>query len=853
MFAGLHVVSTRRWARSLLMGVLASAAALLAFLVWTTTASHAASAPPASGSFAVTGVTATSAGTAQTVQVTALNSQGKPNAGYRGSVLLTSTDAQATLPAAYMFTKTDKGVHSFTVILRTAGTQKVMVTDSQAAVMTGSLTTTVASGPAATLTVSGLGDATAGTAQGVTLTARDAFANIATGYRGTVHVTSSDPQASLPSDASFTAADAGSRVLVVKLKTAGAQTVTFADASDASVSVTTQPVAIASGPAATLRLGTDLTQSYGQNRLTTAGQRFTVTITAVDAYGNTAADYAGTVRLSSSDGATPLNGGFGSTTLQFDASDAGTVTLTGVAFFTKKIYGDAASLTAVDAGDTRMTAGATFTVLPGPAVRYAACAPALTKASGYQVQSASIGVNDDLGLPFTALDAYGNDATNREPLNPLIAPLPRGYEAQATVTTTDAQAANIVGATFTGSRLWVGPPVDITLRTAGVQTVTITDTGHQDPSGQNLTLTCSYSVHGPRAFSGTVDIADPQTSGNTVNFLPASSFLPPDDQDATVDALSGPYVGDAISGYDLLGAVSAADGFLGIRWDLDPAVVPDGMRTCDTTHICAVPGPKQITYRLRDQFGNTSVGLITLSPWNVAVGVPIGNIVYSGESVQVSPNQVLALGTQHQATVVSAADGKVTVQTSEGVAMTIVNPAGSGLTAGMAVTVRVDQPLNVGGQEALGGCIPSGGLYCPVPSFAAVTVIPVSTSGEVDPNNQKILVSQGYDACVLPDLMTECPTLTFVGASPDGVTSGPPDAAVRTPYSYAFDVVESPAGETVSFTLSGLNPLPPGLSLSSAGVLQGTPTAAGTYVFFVEARGMTSNSTANARVVLTVK
>ena len=42
-----------------------------------------------------------------------------------------------------------------------------------------------------------------------TVTAQDAYGNRATGYTGTVHFTSSDAQASLPVDYTFTAADAG--------------------------------------------------------------------------------------------------------------------------------------------------------------------------------------------------------------------------------------------------------------------------------------------------------------------------------------------------------------------------------------------------------------------------------------------------------------------------------------------------------------------------------------------------------------------------------------------------------------------------------------------------------------------
>src|SRR5262249_52659072 len=46
-----------------------------------------------------------------------------------------------------------------------------------------------------------------------------------TGYTGTVHFTSSDPQAILPADYSFVSGDAGTHIFSVTLKTLGDQTI----------------------------------------------------------------------------------------------------------------------------------------------------------------------------------------------------------------------------------------------------------------------------------------------------------------------------------------------------------------------------------------------------------------------------------------------------------------------------------------------------------------------------------------------------------------------------------------------------------------------------------------------------
>jgi hypothetical protein len=66
---------------------------------------------------------------------------------------------------------------------------------------------------------------------------------------------------------------------------------------------------------------------------------------------------------------------------------------------------------------------------------------------------------------------------------------------------------------------------------------------------------------------------------------------------------------------------------------------------------------------------------------------------------------------------------------------------------------------------------------------------------------------------------------------PATISGSPPVGAVPEPYSYAFTVGGDPAA-TVSL-LSGS--LPPGLTLSSAGVLSGTATKAGSYPFTVQA------------------
>ena len=77
--------------------------------------------------------------------------------------------------------------------------------------ITGSQTgITVNPGSASTLAVSGFpSPAIAGAAGSVTVTAKDAYGNTATGYVGTVKITSSDGKAVLPANYAFKASRRG--------------------------------------------------------------------------------------------------------------------------------------------------------------------------------------------------------------------------------------------------------------------------------------------------------------------------------------------------------------------------------------------------------------------------------------------------------------------------------------------------------------------------------------------------------------------------------------------------------------------------------------------------------------------
>jgi len=89
-----------------------------------------------------------------------------------------------------------------------------------------------------------------------------------------------------------------------------------------------------------------------------------------------------------------------------------------------------------------------------------------------------------------------------------------------------------------------------------------------------------------------------------------------------------------------------------------------------------------------------------------------------------------------------------------------------------------------------------------------------------------------------------------IGSSPPALTCGnPPNGYVNSSYTHTF----AATGGTPPFTYTiSAGTLPPGLNLSSGGVLSGTPTAPGTFSFTVKATdSAASTATANCSIIVT--
>jgi hypothetical protein len=175
----------------------------------------------------------------------------------------------------------------------------------------------VTPGAATHLSVSTSNPYVAGAAHSVTVTALDAFGNVATGYTGRVKFTSSDPAAVLPANYTFTGADAGVHVFpktpspALTLKTAGSQWVRATDRATATITGVQSGIVVTPGAATHLKVVVS-TNPWP------AGSTHTVTVTALDAYGNVATGYTGRIKFTSSDPSAVLPANY-----TFTGADAG--------------------------------------------------------------------------------------------------------------------------------------------------------------------------------------------------------------------------------------------------------------------------------------------------------------------------------------------------------------------------------------------------------------------------------------------------------------------------------------------------------------------------------------------------
>jgi hypothetical protein len=403
----------------------------------------------------------TTAGSSFSITITAQDSNNQTLTSYLGTVHFTSSDSLAVLPSDYTFTATDAGVHTFTgIVLETAASQSITATDTGTSSITGNASVTVNAAAASSLVVAGYSSpSTAGTSHSFTVTARDAFGNTAGGYRGTVTFSTSDAQGVLPSNYTFTAADAGQHSFSATLKTSGTQSITATDTVNSTIKGSQTGMTINPATASKLLVGSYVSP-------TTAGSSHGFTVTAQDAFGNTAAGYTGTVAFTSSDPQAVLPGNY-----KFTSSDTGVHSFSA----TLKTAGSQ-SITATDTANSSI-AGADSGISVIPAA-----------IQGLQVTAPG---------SVTAGQAFTITVSAVDPFNNVIGT----YLGTVHFSSSDSQAALPADYTFKASDAGVHVFTNgVTLKTAGSQTLTATDTVTSSLTGQ-ATITVNSGTLTPALFA----------------------------------------------------------------------------------------------------------------------------------------------------------------------------------------------------------------------------------------------------------------------------------------------------------------------------------------------------------------
>jgi hypothetical protein len=289
---------------------------------------------------------------------------------------------------------------------------------------------------------------TAGQQFALTVTAIDSAGSTVTNYKGIVHLASTDPAAALPADFTFANADNGVKQVNVTLKTAGVGTVVAVDLANpgtvGTASVTVQPGAAAACATAQA------------SSTSVAGAPVGITVIVRDAFGNLATTYAGTVKITSTDGRAvlPSNATF------VPASDAGIH-----AFAASLLTTGAQKLTATDLTNAAVHCDANVSVTPA-APKIVLSVPGNANA-GYSV---AVGV--------TVKDLFDNAIP--------------GYAGTVTFASSDSGAGAVTpgSLTFSGSEGGVGS-TSATFVLLGSQTLNASDGGTPVASGS-----ANVTVHG---------------------------------------------------------------------------------------------------------------------------------------------------------------------------------------------------------------------------------------------------------------------------------------------------------------------------------------------------------------------
>ena len=430
----------------------------------------------------VFGLAAASTSQSVSVNVRALDAVGNSTPAYRGTVHVVSSDPIATLPANATFTAFDNGSKALPLTFFTPGNQSVTVTDTNSVGITGNLNNIVVNAPAAQLRVIVARATTAGNVLSVNVAIVDNANNIATGYTGTLALTTGDARATFPSTITYAVPDGGNKTISGTFYTATPnQTITVVDTGGV---LSTQVQYVNVNPAIAAALAVLAPSTSG------AGATFGVTVTALDAYGNTASGYGGAVAFTSTDANATL-----ANPVTFGVSDAGSKNIGGFALLSANAN---ATLRATDTVTASIT-GVSNRIWVTPLAAVALGLSGVTSGPAGHVNTATV----------QALDSYGNIAT--------------GYRGTVAWSSSDMAATLPAPSTFGAADAGVLLVSPVVLSSVGVQSVTVTDinNGGLIATQANIIIGGSVATH---LVVGNANAASVAGSDQNITFLALDSY-----------------------------------------------------------------------------------------------------------------------------------------------------------------------------------------------------------------------------------------------------------------------------------------------------------------------------------------
>ena len=470
------------------------------------------------------------------------------------------------------------------------------MTDTVASSLTGSETgIAIAAGDAAQFLLTGLAPHVAGVTQHLTVKAEDFYGNVATSYPGTIHFTSSDPNAILPPDSTLTN---GVGTFNVILNTIGTQSVTVSDTTVGGPTGSETGIPVTVGPVSQFAV-TGLTADP-------AGTAQSVTVTAEDAGGNPVAGYSGTVYFTSTDPAavlpadSTLINGVGTFSVTLETAGTQSVTATDLEF--SSITGTESGITVNQASTTTVLTSSDATSVYGESVTFTATVTASGTPTGTvtfyagavnpadQIGTGTLSVVDGQdeatfststltvsGSPHTITAVYGGDANflsgssaTTQTVNPAAISLTIANDSQTYGTAanlaTDLGATIATGVNNENLDIAYSSTGDTATAHAGTYDITgALSNGTGLLSDYTVTLTPGTLTVNPYALSYTIG-NDSQTYGTAANLatdLGATIATGVNNENLDIAYSSTGDTATAHAGtYDITGALSNGTGLL---------------------------------------------------------------------------------------------------------------------------------------------------------------------------------------------------------------------------------------------------------------------------------------------------